>query len=52
MDNYEGNTAFFCYKVLLNKKEIRKEKTESKRQRRTGSGKKYKGGKLLEYMKL
>lgn len=31
---------FFCYKVLLNRKQIRKEQTERKRQRRTGSGKK------------
>ena len=39
MDNYEGNTMFLCYKLLLNGKEIRNEKTERKRQRRTGSGK-------------
>jgi hypothetical protein len=50
MDNYERNTMFFCYKVLLNKKQIRKEQTERKRQRRTRNGKK--GGKLLKYMKL
>jgi hypothetical protein len=36
---------FLCYKLLLNRKEIRKEKTEGKRQRRTGSGKNYKAGK-------
>jgi len=35
MDNYEGNTMFLCYKVLLDRKKIRKEKTERKRQRRT-----------------
>jgi hypothetical protein len=48
MDNYEGNTMFLCYKLLLNRKEIRNEKTERKRQRRAGSGKNYKGGKLLD----
>jgi hypothetical protein len=42
MDNYDGNTMFLCYKQLLNRKEIRKEETERKRQRRQGSGKKYK----------
>jgi hypothetical protein len=42
---------FVCYKVLLNRKEIREEKTERKRQRRTGNGNKDKGGKLLEHIK-
>jgi hypothetical protein len=31
MDNYEGNTMFWCYKVLLNRKKIRKVKTGRKR---------------------
>jgi hypothetical protein len=31
MDNYEGNTMFLCYKVLLYRKEIRKEEAKKNR---------------------